>query len=38
QEIFPYLPKRWNPFSCEVGKHYVCEYLPLTTTQGTSSP
>eukprot|EP00903_Cladosiphon_okamuranus_P006716 g6554.t1 len=24
-EIFPYEPKGWNPFSCIVGKHFVCE-------------
>eukprot|EP00903_Cladosiphon_okamuranus_P014742 g13660.t1 len=24
-EITPYLPKTWNPFSCEVNKQFVCE-------------
>eukprot|EP00752_Nemacystus_decipiens_P009539 g8524.t1 len=28
-EIFPYEPKGWNPFSCIVGKHFVCE-MPAT--------
>ncbi|CBN79342.1 conserved unknown protein [Ectocarpus siliculosus] len=39
-EIFPYEPKGWNPFSCDVGKHYVCE-MPATAggeETGTASP
>ncbi|CAN0378726.1 unnamed protein product, partial [Laminaria digitata] len=36
-EILPYEPKGWNPFSCEVGKHYVCEKAATTSSSSSSS-
>lgn len=39
QEIFPYEPKGWNPFSCIVGKHFVCEMPAIAGgTTGAASP
>lgn len=32
-EILPYTPKKWNPFSCNVNKFYMCEMV-LPSSRG----